>query len=373
MKVRTLLTAAVPALFLPTPAMAQFVIEDEAGPSLKIGGYMMFRYGASFADEINATDRDIAAGFMMRRAKISMESNFADDRAHTKFVLATDRSTGTVYLEDAYVEYDATDTVKLRAGQFKMGLLREENTSSTRQLAAERSTTNRAFTQGFSQGVQATIDPNDNSRWTFSINDGLGQANTSFTSDSADFAATGRYDHFFQGNKRRFRDMTSFRGSDFVSTIGGAVHFETGGETIGSTDQDLLQWTVDGSLEGDGWNGYGAFIGRTTDTAGMDEYTDWGVIAQGGYFIADDKELFARYDALIPDGDRATDELFQTITGGINWYLVPESHSAKVTADVGVSFGEQDMSIAPATSATGLVATSDDSQVVARVQILLQF
>jgi len=373
MKARFLLSAVLPALLLPAPALGQLTINEEGEPALKFGGYMQFRYGGSFADNISGTDRDIAAGFMMRRAKLSMETDFADDRAHTKTVIAVNRSTGTVFLEDMFIEYDLTDTVSVRAGQFKMALLREENISSTRQLTAERSHTNRAFTQAFSQGVQVTIDPSEQSRWTLSVNDGLGQFNTAFTNETADFAATGRYDHYFQGNRRRFRDMTSFRGQEFASTIGAAAHFETGGETIGTTDRDIFQWTVDGSLEGDGWNAYGAVIGRTTDAAGMDEFTDWGVIGQAGFFISDDTELFARYDALIPDGDRVNDELFQTITGGANWFLVPESHAAKVTGDVGISFGEQDMSIAPATSATGLVATSDDTQVVARIQILLMF
>ncbi|MEM9066490.1 MAG: hypothetical protein AAGB51_13480 [Planctomycetota bacterium] len=370
---RSAIAVAGLALFVGSCHAQILQLEKPGEVSLTGGGYFQFRYNASIRDHSAPGAQDIASGAHHRRAKLWLRHRAMDGRVRSYALTAFNRGTGRMFIENMYLDYDITGNEDwLRIGQFKPPLLREETLGAPRQLAAERSNTNRAFTQGFSQGLQFIANGDEHLTWTVSISDGLGQINTAAGTEDADIAFTGRIDVFPQRQKRRFRDFTSFRGSDLISTFGAAAHFETGGATIGTEDMDLLTWTADGSVEGDGWNAYGAVIGRYTNET-LGSFYDTGVIAQGGCFVADDVEVFGRYDVLIPDSGRETNETFHTLTAGSTWFLVPESHALKITGDVGVTFGDQSESIAPATDATGLLSADGDTQVILRLQILVVF
>jgi hypothetical protein len=137
-------------------------------------------------------------------------------------------------------------------------------------------------------------------------------------------------------------------------------------------------------LKGDGWNAFGAFAGRSIETAavaGGETVQDFGVVLQGGVFIPEsDWELFARYDAIFADedwGDGADDD-FHTLTLGTNWYISGQAarftfdvqYFFNATADSGpVSFA-QSVGLGPDVS---LVPTVDDGSVALRTQFQLRF
>lgn len=102
---------------------------------------------------------------------------------------------------------------------------------------------------------------------------------------------------------------------------------------------------------------------------------DFGVVLQGGIFVADQWELFGRYDVSIPDdNDRAGDfSAFSTITLGVNHYLTPESQAAKLTIDALYTPDKQSESITPASTITGVLADSEGDQFNLRLQFQLVF
>lgn len=337
-----------------------FYIGDGDNFRLNVGGQIQFRYNMNmreddFDNDGTGGDDDFTHGFQTRRTKLEFWGNVINPNLHYKVVGAFNRGdstesvsddTGTVgsfssgggdfVLEDAWVAYDFNENLTMTWGQFKTAFMREESVSSKYQLAADRSTMNEAFNQDRSQGIQLEWH-NDNFRILGAFTDGFRTANSDFDSAAeADYALTGRLEYNTAGSWSRFKDFTSWRSAEgFAMLFGGAVHWQDGGETSGTTNTEFFGLTGDVSLEGKGWNLFGAVTWTDIDassTGGLDG-DDWGFNIQGGFFLTAKDELFARWDMIFPNGDRLGDDEFTTITLGWNHYFVEESHAAKFTLD----------------------------------------
>jgi hypothetical protein len=375
-----------------------FIAKEDGSFRLNVGGQIQFRYIANFRND-NASDDDFEGGFQTRRTKLDFSGNIVNKDWEYRVLAAFDRATGNAILEEAWVNYTFGDGWSARWGQFKLPLLREELVSSSKQLAVERSLANEAFTQDRSQGIQLQYRTDD---WRVigAFSDGLDSENTDFNNNSlrtpagansflvrgeADYALTGRVEYKFQGDWKWFEDFTSPQGQDFAALLGAAVHYQQGPNSSAPTDVDreTLQYTVDLSLEGDGWNLYGAFIGRNDDTRGpvgtdADANDDFGAVVQGGWRFAANTEVFARWDAIFGDSDRpqfANNDNFNFFTIGLNQYYA--GHAAKATVDCVLSFDDTsaliNTGLLPNTT-TGVLGQSDnDVEVTLRLQFQLLF
>ncbi|RMH26526.1 MAG: hypothetical protein D6692_09150 [Planctomycetota bacterium] len=346
--------------------------------SLSLGVQMQFRYQFNSRDDASITlanpDDDLSVGFVMRRAKVEAKGDITDSMKG-KAVFAFNRTNGTAVLEDLYADWAVNDTLTLRIGQFKLPVLREESISSKYQLAPERSAMNETFNQDRSQGVQAMFG-GDNWRGMVAFSDGANSDNTVFTSSAeADYALTGRFDFKFgEASFKQFDQFTSFRGAAGGSVLGAAFHWQTMGDTNPSapTSTDMMLATVDYQLVADGWNLFVAGVWSNTDT-GATDFDDFGLIAQGGIFVSDQTELFARWDSVLPDDDRgATGEDFNTVTFGVNYYFVPESHAAKFTLGLSWYLDDTTSSIVSTSDGHNLLPDSEDGQfgITAQAQLL---
>lgn len=394
MKKNVLVVAAGAALGLSSFALAQSADQSRAYASemladasgresfaadstVIVGGQIQFRYVINNRDNVAGSDDDTTTGFQTRRTKIWVYGDVGENFSY-KVVGAFDREDGVFGLEDAFVNYAANDDWTVTWGQFKLPTLREENVSSAKQLAVERSIMNEVFNQDRSQGVMATY-ANDSWRFRGAVSDGLSTRNTDFTSGAeADFALTGRLDYRWgAGDWARFDDFTSWKGQEYGGLVGGAFHWQSGGNTVGTTDMDLWQFTIDAGVEGNGWNAFAAFVWTNTDIEGAPADTDdLGWLLQGGIFLNDNWEVFARLDQVIPDDTGSTtDQDFTTLTIGVNDYIIPESHAAKFSADVMFGFDAQAESsdLVSADTGTGILDSADDSQIVLRLQFQLLY
>ncbi len=347
---------------------------------LNVSGQVQFRYIANFRD--NANDNSFEHGFQTRRTKIAFSGHVINEDLSFKVNGAFDRKGGAFELEDAYVKNKIGDGWSLRWGQYKLPMLREENISSKYQQAVDRSVVNEVFNQDRTQGIELAYKADDWRAFAdFSV--GFKTANSDFTSPAtspeADYAFTGRVDYKVMGNWKQFKDFTSFRGSDDAALIGGGVHYQQSANTnaLADVDTSFFQYTVDASYESDGWNVYAAFVGRNTNIRAMGsdvDFNDLGFVVQGGLFVSEEAELFARFDSVLPDSDRVGDNSFNTVTVGTNYYFLPESHAAKLTADV--QFFLDDMSQndkVKQNTGIGLLTDANDNQVAFRVQFQLLF
>lgn len=336
--------------------------------TVNLHGYSQFRYNINHRDD-EGLDEDLTIGFSAK-TKINLSGNIASENwgYYIQFKFE-DSGGGAAVLDDAYATYKSGNGWKWTFGQFKLPLYREENMSDTGQLFANRSVNNSVFTQSRSQGIQAAFE-SDNIQFFGAFSDGLGTRNTDFDSASeADWALTGRVNYKWAGAWKQGRDFTSFQNSDFFGMVGVAGHFQDGGETFATADTQRWDLTADVQVEGNGWNVFAAGMARNIDPASGDDFLDYGFIVQGGVFVAPQWELIAGYDLILPDDDRPTDENFSTIRVGANYYLIPDSHSLKLTVDFSYFLDTQSESIAPANTQTGLLASGEDSQWNLRAQL----
>jgi hypothetical protein len=341
-----------------------FSFGDGSGNNqLYIGGAARFRYQHNFRDEdAVGTDNDFTHGFSNNSTRLWTWGHvWSKDLTYRVQLLHT--SEGAWDLEDAWGEYTWDSGFAVRWGQFKLPLLREENVDQERQLAIDRSIMNDVFTQGYSQGAQLSYT-SDAWRVVGVFSDGLQTGNTDFDSAAeSDYALTARVDFKIMGSDwNRFNDFTSFRSQDNAALVGAAIHWQDGGETGGTLPVEVLRYTIDGSFEGKGWNVYAAFVGDHTeseDTTGSGADTDsdnFGGLVQGGIFVTEQVELFARWDGIFWDSDTvnaAGDEIEDShfISAGVNYYISPESHAVKFTGqiiwaleDTSILFSEDDPS-----------------------------
>jgi len=381
------------------------------GFRLNVGGQLQVRYIADFRDDQN--NDDFINGFQLRRIKLNFQGDINKDwffrvraSADSGGVVEneldtggnptgrfTSANTGGFSPDYAYAGYKFANGVRVTAGQFKLPLLREELVGDERQLAAERSVTNYVFTQDYSQGVMFDYET-ETWRGAVAFSDGLATRNTDYTNDQlsswfvsggglgeSDFAVTARFEYLFSGGWKMFDDFTAAKGQDFGAMAGVAGHYQSSANSNITTDVDVqtLQYTADVTLEGDSWNIYGAFIGRHQDqrTGGADtDFADFGAVVQGGWRFAENTELFARWDAIFGDEDRAafaTEDQFNFVTFGLNHYWA--GHAAKGTLDVVWSLDSTSGplgGILPNT-AVGLAGDTEENEIAFRAQFQLLF
>jgi hypothetical protein len=386
---RLALAAGAAGLCLSLPAVAgdhdfaAALLADSAGRdaapqaprafTVDVHGYMLFRYNWNHRDDSGLDDSD-TNGFQTAYTKLQIGGKIINDQWSYGIQFKFAESDGSAVLDDAWGMYSMDGGWALKWGQFKAPLLREELISDTLQLDVNRSVTNSVFSQGRSQAVQLSHEA-DAFRVFAAFGDGLRTNNSDYTSSAeADWAVTGRAEWKWAGEWKQAKDFTNFQGAPFFGMLGGAAHFQSGGDTIGTSDVDLFEVTADASVEGSGWNLYAAGMVRNSDpSGGGDSVTDWGFIVQGGFFVSPDWELFGRYDVVVPDDDRSTGDNFSTVTLGVNHYFVPESHAAKFSADVLLFLDQQSDSIAGSSTLTGLLPSDADSQWAVRLQMQLVF
>ena len=287
-------------------------------------------------------------------------------------------------LENGFLARDLGNGFSVKFGQFKSPFLREWLVSSRSQLAIERSITTTLFSTGWTQGIELDWN-NDSLRAMISYNDGANNANIgsisgtnvfAVTGDNlgvgfAQWAFTGRGEWKPFGSWQQFNDFSSRRGEASGLLLGAAMNWQRGGQqdvgntsTIvtpgsGNAEATFLTWTVDATWELGGASLFAAWAMNTAYTVplGNNSINTYGTIVQGGYFVSNDVELFARWEWMstastpdnspqsvnTPSGENinflgAYNSFVNNIgTVGFNWYI-GGARGLKFTSDFGVSW-----------------------------------
>lgn len=375
--------------------------------NLNVEVMTQFRYMYNSRDELTAGalgDSDTTMGFDTPRTQIRMSGSVTDDISALivfDFGSAENGTTqGSANLLVAQAAWSLNDEWAVLMGQWHNPVMGSENFAPEHTLAVEKSFTNEFFNVGYTQGV-AFAYASDNFKFVGAFADGAEYvtnygpvSNSPFNAvGENDYGFTGRFDWLIEGTWDQFADATSWRGSNYGVKLGAGAHWQIQGETnpaagpgtpAGHEDTTVTFWTVDAQVEGDGWNAFAQYVGHDVDIEATTDlnYTNHGFIAQGGFFVSDQVELFGRYDIIMFDDVLVavgTDDNYQCVTAGMNYYFVPESHAAKFTVDAVFGLNEStsvDLIYGGAgsndPSATGLLGLSD-SEFLLRGQLTLVF
>lgn len=350
-----------------------FIASPDGAFALYVSGQLQFRYIYNNQDTTGSVDED-EGGFQTRRAKIKLDGHISSPKVGYHVVLSRESgSSGDIVLEEYNVNYAYTDNLKISAGLLKHPFLREELVSSSRQLAAERSTTNEFFTLNRAEGIMVTYGE-DNWVLNLMVGDGANSGNSEFDADTAETAITVRGDIALEGDLAQGKDFTGWSGEGQSIILGGAYHLELGdGRNGGSADYHAH--TIDLSYENDGFNAFAAYTGASIDpdSSATEDRDMSGIVLQAGLDIVPDKfEIFGRWAYI--DGDVSGEDEFDACTAGFNYYI--NGHRVKFTTDV--IWLNEDMPTANpfGASATsnglGLITGTED-EVAVRTQFQLLF
>lgn len=306
--------------------------------------WLQFRYAVNHREE-NAANKidgrpDTESGFEVRRLKVGFEGNLFTPQLQYLFRFNTNRSDGSLFLEDGYVTYAFTDMLAIKGGQYKDPTFHEELMSDVRQLACERSLVN--FTLGGGQldreqGVALVIDDGPKGMpWRAEVGyiDGANSKNTNFIDgggsaffdDAApDFGSYARGEYLLFGDWKNYQDFTAMGDKEDLLVVGGGMHYDQAG------DSDVLFHTVDAQYEHDRLGVYGAYLGVYSDSSSAGSLYDWGLLAQAAYLLSPKWEVFGRYEYIHLDPGHGLSDDYHVLGAGVNYYI--HGHNMKFTAD----------------------------------------
>ncbi|MBI1374846.1 MAG: hypothetical protein GC159_19180 [Phycisphaera sp.] len=313
-----------------------FFLASEDGKFLmQVFGQLQFRYIASFNQKDGVSghsDDDEDEGFQFRRAKVGFEGHVEAGRQWDyEVVLATDYSDSLIFAEDLTIGTQIADGLYLKAGKFKLPFLREELTSSRRQLAVDRGVVSEYFTLNRAEQVQLKYDPMDAVKLMVSLSDGANSETSTIGADSSEFAITARADVKLAGEWGQMKDYNAWEGEPFAAFVGGALHYELGDGKNGQAF-DAFSWTVDGSVETNGLGVSVAGMGAHIEPDSGDSADIYGLVVQGAYQVIPNKlEPFVKFE-LIDSNDTGSDDTAYFLTFGGNYYF--DKHDAKFTLDM---------------------------------------
>jgi hypothetical protein len=345
-------------------ADGNFLLQPYFG--LQIRNVTTFRDG-----EKNGGD-EIQNGFEIRRMKFGFRGNaFTPDLTYNfnweTSVGAFDSEDdgtgssgvedGTVYLENAYVQYFFSDDWAVKLGQWKDNWTHEETVSDFRQLAVDRSLMNELIGGGqtdYVQGISLIYAPRESKfRAEAAFIDGYASGNTDFQDDPSNagnaligvgtslgtqgdnFGFSGRFEYAVMGNWKEYDQFTAMGATEDLLVLG------TGFNWTQASSNNVYFYTVDAQwlpASVTGLSVYGALVGLCQDlnqTGADGNFTSWGFLLQAGYMVNEQWEVFGRVDYTdFDDEGFGTDEEneFWEATMGVNYYF--RGQAAKFTVDL---------------------------------------
>ena len=303
--------------------------------SLSPGLWLQLRSVSSFNENGKSEGRDNADnGFEMRRLKLTFDGNAFSPKLVYHFMWATDRKTGNLVNEEAYVRWQFADRFAVKAGNYKELIYQETATSSRRKLAVDVSLVGQVLFNGdvYSQGVELNYDDGKDGsiQALVGFSDGYGSVNTNFQdppTNGFDFGVYGRAQYKVFGDWKAYADQSALGLKKDLLVVGAGFDWSENGDT------DVLRHAVDAQFETGKLALFAAFVGRYIERGAGESTWDCGALVQAGYLIDAQLELFGRYSYLKLDGASTDENQFHEITVGANYYL--KGHSAKVTVDIG--------------------------------------
>ena len=375
-----------------------FIKSADGNWDMKINGQIQARFMYNSMPDPTGPDA-VDYGFEMRRLKLKFSGTIIDPSWGYKISIINQRNaqgsnnTSGMYVEDAWIKKKFDNGMYARVGQFKAPFLREELVSSSAQLAVERSLINNQWTYGWTQGIELG-SKSDRLWWRAMYLDGPNSSNRQSAGVGDAISMVARADYRISGEWSDWKSLSGYGDrSDFYAFVGGAVQwFNMSDKSAAAAAMPPTEYggmngtrsygfTVDGSMGGESWTAYAAFVWSDNE-GGSNGNSAWGALVQGGYFIQEDVELFGRweYSTIGRINSLPLNNKLSVMTLGINYWPVGIKN-LKWTTDFGYAFtaiaeGSTAFGSASAdynSSGNGWNADLNDGQWLVRTQLQLLF
>jgi hypothetical protein len=373
-----------------------YVRSLDGGSELRLGFVSQIRSVHNRRSAGGMTDEDERrgiSGYQFRRLQVHFRGHFLGPRWTYRLRLDASNA-GGISAAFAWVGYQLSDALDIRAGQTKPSFLHEEDVAAPSQLAVERSYTADYFTTKFAQGVQLNWRQ-DRVRASGMLHNGSYGFRTDVQDASATIATSARVEYLLVGREadaawRRYADFSSWAGEHATVIVGAAADYERGRNHGGVNRPSIMKWTADVTAKAGPASFFGAVVAQQFDRGGdggdlpaeLDQARQWGAVTHAGVFVLPNRlELFGRYEAIAFDGvyfrvnqgridggsgvlDRS--ELRMLTFGGTYYF---SRHNAKLTLDTVVSTDP----VPVANTGQGLFTSHAGTQFALRTQLQFGF
>ncbi len=376
MRLATVLALAFALLTVPsaTASAADDAPADEARPvagwdkgffiqspdgrfKLKAGGRVQARF--TFESAPGDDGRETEAHFSVPRARIALAGHVFTKKL--TFKLEIDFGKGNVTPKKAYLDYAIVPGwLQVRAGNFKKPWSRQQLTSSAKQIAVDRSITDKAFGAGYDVGFMLHNGNKQQLEWAFAFMNGS-NAKGKITGDVAVDPATGEGEIVKAGVSnvpdllqptlylRAGYNHGGIKGYDEADRAGGPFRFALAGSVVMSFDaadeaDGYFGAELDAIVKVAGFSATGAFYFSTAqdgDSWGSQGLDQLGFHLQAGYLLKGHVMPMVRYARVVAlvDGEEDAQELGGSVAV-LFW-----GHNVKWVTDV---FAVTGPSLAPA-------------------------
>lgn len=301
----------------------------------------------AFIDYDNLEGRDVSdtTDFSLTLVRLKVSGDILDKEWSYKFEndfvsgVQGDGRNGSE-LKDAWLQYNAADEYKVRAGQFKVPFSRQELNSDETLQFQSRGLVSNTFSPSRNQGAMLHGDLGG-VNYALGVFNGLsdGEGINAAGVDNKILGAAAINTSFGEYGDRTVEGDFRENG-DFAATVGAAVLVGEGETELADNleDFDHVDVNVDAGVKVAGLSLQGEFYfsQASFDELGVDddEVDTIGFYAQAGYmFVPDEWELAARFGLIDPDD--SLDELIDNIYGydvSLNYYI--NGHALKIQTGV---------------------------------------
>jgi len=344
---------------------------------LNLGGYTQARWHLNYRIDPPSGEENTTSGFYVNRTRIYMEGHYTP-KFHYKFQVNIN-SEGLFNLWTAKIQYDINPRWSLHSGLGKVPQSREDWISLQNTLTTDHSANDFTFATGSAYMLAAAFK-GDRIHHSMGISNGnYGAKYTYPKSDSHSLGFYSRWEYQLIGHDWKiWRDLTGRKGRDFGLMLGWAAGYHVdlaAGST--SAPRNNGQANIDLSINGDGFQGLLSTVWTyaITDPADKDiyHYNSFGVMAQGGFFIAEQHQLYAQYNLISPGLDPGRFTNYNSLTLGYNFFPFVRTNRWKFSVEGAYLFNRLNETLVPTKVSLGFHDSDENGQFYFRLQTQFGF
>lgn len=364
---------AITAGYTKTGGNGFFIRDAEDQFRLNFGAYTQARYNMNWRDS-STGGNDFSRGTSMNRTRMFFEGKYTDQYGY-HFRLNMNNSDDAELLI-GYLNRNFDENWSMRVGAQFMALSREDWMYAQDVLGLEYSPNDFTFGVGSSVGIQPSYQA-QKQRLRFGVSNGAFGHKEKFPSTStADILLTSRYEVQLVGeNWAIWDDLVGRMGRERGILLGlaGAYQRDWKDSSSGTSTEKSTQLIADISFNGDGYQALVSGTWQWQEPKVGQDFNTFGLLAQGGYFIAEPWQLYGRYDLISPGDMPGSQDTFNALAVGVNYFPFSWTNRWKFSGEAGYLFEALDKTIVAPSGSLGWLASDDDGQWNLRFQTQLGF
>ena len=345
---------------------------------LNLGGYTQIRWHLNYRLTPGAGEDSVTSGFYVNRTRFYMDGEYTP-KFHYQFQINID-SEGIFNIWTARIQYDITPRWSIHSGLGKVPQSREDWISPQNTLTTDHSANDFTFAVGSAYMVVASFKGRY-VRHSMGISNGnYGSKYTYPKSASHTLGFYSRWEYQLIGaNWKSWSNLTGRRGEDFGLLLGWAAgyHFDLSAGGTSTAPQNNGQANIDLSINGDGFHVLMSTVWTYAIVDPADKniyhYNSFGLMIQGGYFIAPQHQLYAQYNLVSPGSDPGRFINYNSLTFGYSFFPFIRTNRWKLSAEAGYLFNAINDTLVPDKVSLGYHSTDEDGQFYFRLQTQFGF